>query len=79
MPYTCNQCGKMFTFQQSYHKHLLYHNDEKPHACNQCGRTFKELSTLHNHQRIHTGEKPFSCETCGGYLYNFVKYILLKS
>lgn len=64
-PYACAQCNKTFTFQQSYHKHLLYHNDEKPHTCSYCGRAFKELSTLHNHQRIHTGEKPFSCETCG--------------
>ena len=64
-PYACSQCSKTFTFQQSYHKHLLYHNDDKPHTCNFCGRSFKELSTLHNHQRIHTGEKPFACETCG--------------
>ncbi|KAJ1528773.1 hypothetical protein ONE63_007158 [Megalurothrips usitatus] len=65
MPYTCAICNKSFTFQQSYHKHLLYHSDEKPHSCNECGRAFKELSTLHNHQRIHTGEKPWACETCG--------------
>lgn len=65
MPYTCDLCGKTFTFQQSYHKHLLYHNDDKPHVCNTCGRAFKELSTLHNHERIHSGEKPFKCETCG--------------
>ena len=23
---TCEECGKSFTFQQSYHKHLFYHN-----------------------------------------------------
>lgn len=61
----CTVCNKSFTFQQSYHKHLLYHNDDKPYSCCDCGRAFKELSTLHNHQRIHTGEKPFSCEHCG--------------
>ena len=26
-------CGKTFSFQQSYHKHMLYHTDEKPHCC----------------------------------------------
>ena len=54
MPYSC-PCGKTFTFQQSYHKHLMYHNDLKPYVCQTCGRSFKELSTLHNHERIHTG------------------------
>lgn len=65
MPYTCELCSKTFTFQQSYHKHLLYHTDEKKHTCTICGRAFKELSTLHNHERIHSGEKPYKCETCG--------------
>lgn len=65
MPYTCELCARTFTFQQSYHKHLLYHSDEKPHVCSTCGRAFKELSTLHNHERIHSGEKPFKCEICG--------------
>ena len=32
-PYSCNICGKTFSFQQSYHKHMLYHTDEKPHRC----------------------------------------------
>ncbi|PZC87211.1 hypothetical protein B5X24_HaOG201447 [Helicoverpa armigera] len=75
-PYACTQCNKTFTFQQSYHKHLLYHNDEKPHTCSYCGRAFKELSTLHNHQRIHTGEKPFSCETCGKCFRQRVSYLV---
>ncbi|XP_061710508.1 zinc finger protein 79 isoform X2 [Cydia pomonella] len=75
-PYACSQCNKTFTFQQSYHKHLLYHNDEKPHSCGYCGRAFKELSTLHNHQRIHTGEKPFSCETCGKCFRQRVSYLV---
>lgn len=65
MPYYCAQCNKSFTFQQSYHKHMLYHSSEKPHVCTECGRAFKELSTLHNHERIHSGERPFACETCG--------------
>lgn len=65
MPYLCNICNKSFTFQQSYHKHMLYHTSEKPHVCNECGRAFKELSTLHNHERIHSGERPFACEVCG--------------
>lgn len=65
MPYYCAQCNKSFTFQQSYHKHMLYHSADKPHVCSECGRAFKELSTLHNHERIHSGERPFACETCG--------------
>ncbi|KAB7502440.1 Zinc finger protein [Armadillidium nasatum] len=64
-PYSCEECGKTFAFQQSYHKHVFYHTDEKPHICPHCNRAFKEMSTLHNHVRIHTGEKPFACSTCG--------------
>lgn len=33
MPYKCLICSKEFTFQQSYHKHLMYHNDDKPYVC----------------------------------------------
>lgn len=69
MPYYCAKCNKYFTFQQSYHKHMLYHSSEKPHVCAECGRAFKELSTLHNHERIHSGERPFACETCGIILF----------
>lgn len=65
MPYICSICNKQFTFQQSFHRHIAYHNSEKPHRCKECGKSFKELSTLYNHQRIHTGEKPFSCDVCG--------------
>lgn len=76
MPYSCAVCGKTFTFQQSYHKHLLYHSDEKPHTCSTCNRSFKELSTLHNHERIHSGEKPFKCETCGKCFRQRVSYLV---
>ena len=31
-PYACHLCGRAFTFQQSYHKHMLYHTDEKPYT-----------------------------------------------
>lgn len=65
MPYACEQCNRTFTFQQSYHRHLSYHTNDRPHSCTICGHAFKELSTLHNHQRIHSGEKPFECESCG--------------
>lgn len=76
MPYSCTICGKTFTFQQSYHKHLLYHSDNKPHICGSCGRAFKELSTLHNHERIHSGLKPFQCETCSKCFRQRVSYLV---
>lgn len=76
MPYCCNLCNKSFTFQQSYHKHMLYHSSDKPHTCNECGRAFKELSTLQNHARIHSGERPFVCETCGKCFRQRVSYLV---
>ena len=75
-PYKCNICGRSFTFQQSFHKHMLYHTDEKPYSCSQCGRAFKELSTLQNHERIHSGERPFECETCGKSFRQRVSYLV---
>ena len=75
-PYSCNICGKTFSFQQSYHKHMLYHTDEKPHSCKVCSRSFKELSTLQNHERIHSGERPFVCETCGKSFRQRVSYLV---
>lgn len=75
-PYSCNVCNKTFSFQQSYHKHMLYHTDEKPHSCSVCGRSFKELSTLQNHERIHSGERPFVCETCGKSFRQRVSYLV---
>ena len=75
-PYSCNLCGKTFSFQQSYHKHMLYHTDEKPHTCTSCGRAFKELSTLQNHERIHSGERPFVCESCGKSFRQRVSYLV---
>ncbi|KAG5682424.1 hypothetical protein PVAND_011777 [Polypedilum vanderplanki] len=77
-PYHCEVegCGKMFHFQQSYHKHLLYHSDAKPYECLECGRSFKELSTLNNHQRIHSGIKPFGCLICGKFFRQKVSYLV---
>ncbi len=75
-PYKCQICGRSFTFQQSFHKHMLYHTDEKPYSCSQCGRAFKELSTLQNHERIHSGERPFECETCGKSFRQRVSYLV---
>ncbi|XP_071868493.1 uncharacterized protein isoform X2 [Bombus fervidus] len=68
--------AKQWECDQSYHKHRLYHKDDKPYTCTTCGRSFKELSTLHNHERIHTGEKPFACETCGKCFRQRVSYLV---
>ena len=77
-PYSCNLCGKTFAFQQSFHKHMLYHTDEKPYTCTwkDCGKAFKELSTLQNHERIHSGERPFVCETCNKSFRQRVSYLV---
>ncbi|CAG0889230.1 unnamed protein product [Darwinula stevensoni] len=75
-PYRCEICSRGFTFQQSYHKHRLYHSEERPHRCDQCPKAFREISTLHNHKRIHTGEKPYSCEDCGKRFRQRVGYIV---
>uniref|UniRef100_A0A8C6G594 Zinc finger protein 61 n=1 Tax=Mus spicilegus TaxID=10103 RepID=A0A8C6G594_MUSSI len=64
-PYTCEQCGKVFTCRSALNVHVKVHTRERPYNCETCGSAFSQASHLQDHQRLHTGEKPFKCDACG--------------
>ncbi|KAM4034693.1 LOW QUALITY PROTEIN: uncharacterized protein ACNLHF_021372 [Anomaloglossus baeobatrachus] len=63
-PYSCLDCGKLFSFKSSLITHQITHTGEKPFSCTECGKCFTNKSNLVKHQRIHTFEKLFSCTEC---------------
>ncbi|KAJ8004467.1 hypothetical protein DPEC_G00136000, partial [Dallia pectoralis] len=64
-PYSCSECGNIFSRLGSLKRHQLIHAGVKPYSCSECGNIFSRLGSLKRHQCIHTGEKPYSCSDCG--------------
>ncbi|CAJ0947830.1 unnamed protein product [Ranitomeya imitator] len=54
-PYSCSECGKLFTNKSKFVRHERIHTGEKPYSCSECGKAFTCKGRLNTHQRIHTG------------------------
>ncbi|XP_040211357.1 mucin-5AC-like [Rana temporaria] len=64
-PFTCEDCGKIFTRNFTLLQHRLIHTGERPYSCKVCRKTFRDSSYLIVHMRSHTKEKPYVCLECG--------------
>ena len=63
--FSCSECGKQFSHEQSLKSHMSVHTREQPFACVDCGKRFSKKAYLRSHKKVHTGEKPFGCDVCG--------------
>ena len=63
-PYSCTQCTKSLSRDESLKRHLMTHTGEKLYPCTQCTKSFSTDGNLKLHLRIHTGEKPYPCTQC---------------
>jgi len=61
--FSCAQCMKSLSSQQSLRKHMNIHSCR--FKCIDCGKCCESNNALTIHRRIHSGEKPFECSVCG--------------
>ncbi|XP_070163872.1 zinc finger protein 852 [Polyergus mexicanus] len=69
IPYSCDQCPRVFNHKGNYKRHLVSHLDPQglylpKYPCRYCGKRFPNNRTLETHIRVHTGERPFKCQYC---------------
>lgn len=66
-PFTCTQCGSLFTYRTSlsYHIHHLCGVKENIIKCDDCGKFFKTQKCLKEHKFLHKEEARFQCNRCG--------------
>ena len=80
-PYCCSQCGKKFTDESAYQRHLNIHisnNEKKQFPCKFCDKTFNACATRYIHvKRDHevSIHQCNSCEYSARYKYDLKSHI----
>ncbi|NP_001076551.1 uncharacterized protein LOC100034531 isoform 2 [Danio rerio] len=63
--FTCPQCGKSFSCEQSLNLHMKFHRGTKPYECDQCDKIFTLKTNLNEHMKIHNVDMLYTCDQCG--------------
>ncbi|XP_033098472.1 zinc finger protein 184-like [Anneissia japonica] len=64
----CAECGKTFTCNRSFRRHMSVHTGARPFHCKDCGRAFSRKDSLLAHERRHrrkTTHFRYQCQQCG--------------
>lgn len=65
-PYTCDLCGKKFTFDRDLKQHKTKHKNRKAFVCEVCQKAYSNKDKLNEHKITHNLITPqFECPTCG--------------
>ncbi|XP_059608031.1 uncharacterized protein LOC132255877 [Phlebotomus argentipes] len=66
-PFTCKECGKVFTVRYYLEKHLLFHDPSLGVSCPECPRSFLSEPNMLFHMKSHRSEPKdlFECKVCG--------------
>ena len=63
-PFSCDECGKAFTYARTLKTHKKLHTGNIPYRCNVCNKGCNSPSELQLHMTVHTGVKSYLCDLC---------------
>jgi len=73
-PFSCEHCGRRYTYESSLHRHERKHSTHREYACNDCPGKFKHAWGLkahqitqhfNDHEQDNQKNPEFMCSECG--------------